>query len=74
MDLQGILSKTITATPEQLKILSDNHISATNPVFVGFEIHNLYEFCMVFVILTSIAAVLLFSLKPVIKRMMHGVK
>ena len=73
IDLQGVLNKTITPTAEQLEILSKNQISAANPVFVGFEIHNLYEFFMVFVILTGIAAVILFALRPVLKRMMHGV-
>lgn len=74
IDLQGILDKKIVASPEQLKILSDNQISSENPVFVGFEIHNLYEFFMVFVVLTGIAAILLFALKPVLKKLMHGVK
>ena len=73
IDLQGVLNKTVTVTPEQLEILSKNQISAANPVFVGFEIHNLYEFFMVFVILTGIAAIILFALRPVLKRMMHGV-
>ena len=74
VDLQAVLNKTVTATPEQLELLSKNQISATNPVFVGFEIHNLYEFFMVFVVLTGIAAVILLALKPVLKRMMHGIK
>lgn len=74
IDLQGILDKKVVATPEQLEILSTNQISAVNPTFVGFEIHNLYEFFMVFVILTGIAAILLFALKPVLKKLMHGVK
>jgi POT family proton-dependent oligopeptide transporter len=73
IDLQGVLDKTISPTAEQLELLSKNQISAANPVFVGFEIHNLYEFFMVFVILTGIAAILLFLLRPVLKRMMHGV-
>jgi POT family proton-dependent oligopeptide transporter len=74
IDLQAVLDKRITPTPEQLEILSQNQISAENPVFVGFEIHNLYEFFMVFVVLTGIAAVILFLLRPVLKKMMHGVK
>ncbi len=74
IDLQGVLNKTITPTAEQLKLLDTNQISAANPVFVGFEIHNLYEFFMVFVVLTGIAAVLLFMLTPVLRKMMHGVK
>lgn len=74
IDLQAVLDKTVTPTPEQLKLLSDNQISATNPVFAGFEIHNLFEFFMVFVVLTGLAAVILFALRPVLKRMMHGVR
>jgi proton-dependent oligopeptide transporter, POT family len=74
IDLQAVLNKTITPTTEQLKLLDTNQISASNPVFVGFEIHNLYEFFMVFVVLTGIAAVLLFLLTPVLRKMMHGVK
>jgi POT family proton-dependent oligopeptide transporter len=74
IDLQSILNKTITATPEQLKLLDENQISAANPVFVGMEIHNLYEFFMVFVVLTGIAAIILFLLTPFLRKMMHGVK
>ncbi|MDI9320009.1 MAG: peptide MFS transporter [Phycisphaerales bacterium] len=74
IDLQGVLNKTITPTPEQLQLLDKNQISASNPVFAGFEIHNLYEFFMVFVVFTGIAAVILFLLTPVLKKMMHGVK
>jgi len=74
IDLQGVLDKTITPTPEQLALLEKNQISPTNPVFAGFEIHNLFEFFMVFVVLTGVAAVILFALTPVIKKMMHGVK
>jgi proton-dependent oligopeptide transporter, POT family len=74
IDLQAVLNKTITPTAEQLKLLDTNQISAANPVFVGVEIHNLYEFFMVFVVLTGIAAVLLFMLTPVLRKMMHGVK
>ncbi|MDX2174421.1 MAG: peptide MFS transporter [Bacteroidota bacterium] len=74
IDLQGILNKTVTASPEQLKLLDENQISASNPVFVGMEIHNLYEFFMVFVVLTGIAAIILFLLTPFLRKMMHGVK
>ena len=74
IDLQAVLNKTISATPEQLKLLDGNQISAINPMFVGFEIHNLFEFFMVFVVLCGIAAVLLFALTPVLKKMMHGIR
>jgi POT family proton-dependent oligopeptide transporter len=74
IDLQSVLDKKIVPTAEQLKLLDTNQISPANPVFVGFEIHNLYEFFMVFVVLTGIASVLLFLLTPALKKMMHGVK
>jgi POT family proton-dependent oligopeptide transporter len=74
IDLQAVLDKTVVPTAEQLKLLEDNKISAVNPMFVGFEIHNLYEFFMVFVILTGLAAIILFALTPRLKKMMHGVR
>jgi POT family proton-dependent oligopeptide transporter len=74
IDLKAILDKTVTPTADQVKLLDENQISAANPVFVGMEIHNLYEFFMVFVVLTGLAAVILFLLTPVLKRLMNGVK
>ncbi len=74
IDLQGVLDKTVVATPEQLKLLADNQISDHNPSFAGFEIHNLFEFFMVFVVLTGLAAIILFLLTPKLKKMMHGVR
>ena len=74
IDLQAVLDKKVTPTAEQLKLLADNQITDHNPVFVGFEIHNLFEFFMVFVILTGFAAVILMALTPKLKKMMHGVR
>ncbi len=74
IDLQAILDKTIAPTAEQVKLLDENQISTSNPVFVGMEIHNLYEFFMVFVGLTGVAAIVLFLLTPLLRKMMHGVK
>lgn len=74
IDLQAVLDKTITATPEQLAMLDQKQISTTYPHFAGFEIHSLYEFFMVFVILCGVAAVVLLLLSPFLKKMMHGVK
>ena len=73
IDLQAVLDKKIVPTKEQLVLLDTNQISPTNPVFAGFEIHNLFEFFMVFVILCGIAAAILFSLTPRLKKMMHGI-
>lgn len=74
IDLQSILDKTATPSASQLKLLDANQISSINPSFASFEIHNLYEFFMVFVVLTGLAALVLFSLTPLLKKMMHGVK
>lgn len=74
INLQSVLDKTITLTSEQSALLLKNKIALENPVFAGFEIHNLYEFFMVFVVLTGIASIVLFMLTPVLKRMMHGIK
>ena len=74
IDLQAVLDKTITPTAEQLALLEKNQISPTNPVLAGFEIHDLFEFFMVFVILCGLAAVILMALTPKLKKMMHGVR
>ncbi|RUT71217.1 MFS transporter [Flavobacterium cupreum] len=74
IDLQAVLDNKITPTAEQLALLDQHQISAHNHFFAGFEIHNLYEFFMVFVVLTGIAAIVLFALTPFLKKMMHGVR
>jgi len=74
IDLQAALDKRITLTADQLKLLVENHINPVNPMFAGFEIHNLFEFFMVFVVLTGIAAVILFAICPFLKKMMHGIR
>jgi POT family proton-dependent oligopeptide transporter len=74
IDLQAVLDKKITPTAEQLQLLDKNQIMDHNPIFAGFEIHNLFEFFMVFVVLTGIAALVLFALTPFLKKMMHGIR
>ena len=74
IDLRAVLNKTVELTPEIAARLEELKISATYPKFAGFTIHNLYEFFMLFVILPGIAAILLFAISPLLKRMMHGVK
>ncbi|MGL2993182.1 peptide MFS transporter [Flavobacterium sp. TSSA_36] len=74
IDLQAVLDKKIVPTAEQLQLLDTNQISPNNPVFAGFEIHNLFEFFMVFVVLTGIASLILFALTPFLKKMMHGIR
>ncbi len=74
IDLQAVLDKTITPTPEQVTLLAENKIRAFNPTFAGFTIHNLFEFFMVFVVLCGLASVILFLLTPKLKKMMHGIR
>ncbi|MGL5111779.1 MAG: peptide MFS transporter, partial [Flavobacterium sp.] len=74
IDLQAVLDKKVVPTAEQLQLLDTNQINAVNPQFAGFEIHNLFEFFMVFVVLTGLAAVILFALTPKLKKMMHGIR
>nr|WP_283407316.1 peptide MFS transporter [Flavobacterium hercynium] len=74
IDLQAVLDKTTTLTEDQVKLLDHHQISDHYPEFAGFVIHNLYEFFMVFVVLTGLAAILLFALTPLLKKMMHGVR
>lgn len=74
VDLQAVLDKKITLSAEKMALLAKEQIATTNPVFAGFEIHNLYEFFMVFVVLCGIAGTVLALLSPKLKKMMHGVK
>lgn len=74
VNLQDVLDKKIVPTSEQLALLKENQITLEYTKFAGFTIHNLYEFFMVFVVLCGIAAVILASISPKLKKMMHGVK
>ena len=74
INLQDVLDKKIIPSSDQIAMLDKSQISISNPVFVGFEIHNLFEFFMVFVVLCGIASIVLFALTPLLKKMMHGIK
>ena len=74
IDLGAVLNNGASLSTEQAKFLADQKIPTTFPTFAGFTIHNLFEFFMVFVILCGSAAILLYALTPLLKRMMHGVR
>ena len=59
INLQDVLDKKITLTPEQVALFEKEQLPTEYTSFAGFEIHNLYEFFMVFVVLCGIAAVIL---------------
>jgi POT family proton-dependent oligopeptide transporter len=74
IDLGGVLAGTAQLTTEQSAFLAEQKIATTYPTFAGFAITNLFDFFMVFVVLTGVAAVLLYALTPMLKKMMHGVR
>ncbi len=74
INLQSILDKTVTPTADQVQYLTEKKIAIANPSFAGFELHNLFEFFMVFVVLCGTAAIILYALTPLLKKMMHGVR
>lgn len=73
INLQDVLDKKISLTADQAAMLHKEQISTTYNTFVGFEIHNLFEFFMVFVVLCGIAGAILALISPILKKMMHGV-
>jgi len=74
INLQAVLDKKLTLTADQTAMLAKEQIETSNPVFAGFEIHNLFEFFMVFVVLCGIAGLILALISPKLKKMMHGVR
>ena len=73
VNLQDVLDKKITLSAEQAALLTKEQIGIENPIFAGFEIHNLYEFFMVFVVLCGVAGLILALISPRLKKMMHGI-
>jgi len=68
-------SADTTFSAEEFNVIKDKKIIEVKyPVFGGVTIHNLFEFFMVFVVLCGAASALLFSLTPLLKKMMHGVR
>jgi len=74
VNLQEVLDKKVTLTAEQVALFEKEQLPMSNTTFAGFEIHNLYEFFMVFVILCGVAAIILALLSPRLKKMMNGVQ
>jgi POT family proton-dependent oligopeptide transporter len=67
-------SDLVYPSESDLQILkSKKIITIEHKTFAGFQIRNLYEFFMVFVILCGIAAVILAALSPRLKKMMNGI-
>jgi POT family proton-dependent oligopeptide transporter len=73
IDLPGILNGSVTATADQIKMLSEAGIPHAFPQFLGMQISNLYDFFMIFVIMSAAASVILFIIYRWLIKMMHGV-
>jgi len=72
-NLPDILNGTVTASTEQMKILTDANIPFHWPTFVGMQITNLYDFFIIFVVMSAVASGLLFLIYRWLSKMMHGV-
>jgi POT family proton-dependent oligopeptide transporter len=72
-NLPDILNGTATATPDQIKILSDASIPFHWPTFVGIPITDLYHFFMIFIVMSAIASAILFVIYKWLSKMMHGI-
>lgn len=76
LDFEKILKATdTTLSTQQLELIKKESIVTVGyPTFVGFTLKSLYDFFMLFVILCGAAGILLYSLTPMMKKMMHGVR
>ncbi|WP_294234217.1 peptide MFS transporter [uncultured Chryseobacterium sp.] len=52
----------------------ENGAAAKTTSFLGFEISNLFDFFIVFVIMCGVAAVILFAMSRWLEKKMHGIK
>lgn len=73
-NLPDILKGLATATPEQVKTLKGLGIADHFPSIIGFQITNLTDFFMIFIIMSGISAVLLFLVSRKLLQMMHGIR
>ena len=62
-------------TPQQLDTIEkEKIITVEYPTFAGFKLKTIYDFFMLFVVLCGLAGLVLYSLSPILKKMMHGVR
>ena len=62
-------------TQSQLDVIEkEKLVKVGYPSFFGYKLKDLYDFFMLFVILCGLAGLILYSLTPMMKKMMHGVR
>ncbi|MCC3160359.1 peptide MFS transporter [Hymenobacter sp. 15J16-1T3B] len=70
IDLPAILNGTQQATAEVVAKLKELEIPYQWPSFLGFQIHSLYDFFMIFVVLSAAASIILFVIYRKLTKMM----
>lgn len=73
-NLKDILSGAAQATTEQISKLQGLGIPDHYPSFIGFQIHDLFDFFMLFVGMSGLASIILFVLSRRLITMMHGIR
>jgi proton-dependent oligopeptide transporter, POT family len=71
IDLPAILSGKISATADQISKLNSIEIPYHFSSFLGYSINNLYDFFMLFVMMSGLAAFILFLLTSWLKKLMN---
>jgi proton-dependent oligopeptide transporter, POT family len=67
--------KDSTLTQVQYDLIQkEKIIKVAYPEFLGFQLKNIYNFFMMFVVLCGIAGLVLYALSPIMKKMMHGIR
>ena len=76
LDMVSILkTKDSVLTSAQLDVIEkEKLVKVGYPTFFGVKLKDLYDFFMLFVVLCGLAGLLLYSLTPMMKKMMHGVR
>lgn len=72
-NIRKTLDQVLTADQYD-KIKSLGVVKPAYPSFAGFKLKDVYDFFMLFVILCGLAGLVLYSLTPMMKKMMHGVR
>ena len=73
--LMGVWFLSTAAANKFAGTLSSLYPEVGNPKsFIGFEVATLFDFFMVFVIMSGVASVILFILSSKLEKMMAGVK
>ncbi|MEY3436463.1 MAG: hypothetical protein RL335_919, partial [Bacteroidota bacterium] len=72
IDLPGILNGAHQITDAEIATLKELEVPYTFSNVVGFQITNLYEFFMLFVVMAGIASLLLFLLNKWLRGLMNS--